>query len=274
MPEELVEQPVVTQETAPEPEKEINVAPQVSPETQAELDRLAARKAELEKAAKDAEEKAIYWRKQKAEARAEYFRGDRGREPEPPKPAETPINVGPAPDKNNFTDYDEYMKAVAAHQAETIAAKRIAEWKQEEQKRTEDTKAQERKKSLQEKLNAGYQKYADFEESVGDPSVPVTGHVVRVLEEIDDPADVAYYLSKNRLEAIRISNMNSPIQVAMEIKRIQMELKNNPQQQPKITNAPPPIKPVGATETVNKEPEKMTQKEYEAWRASQGARRF
>jgi hypothetical protein len=67
----------------------------------------------------------------------------------------------------------------------------------------------------------------------------------------------------------------TPIAVAKEIGRIEMELKKNPIQTQKITNAPPPINPVGGQENVSgKKPDEMTQAEFDAWRKSQGARPF
>jgi len=267
--DELIEGQVATQiEAAVEPGKTVDEAPQVSPEIQAELDRLNAKKLELEKAAQTAEERAIYWRKQKAEARAEYFKGDRREPDRPPAPQEPAVDVGPAPRKEDFEDYDKFMDATADYRAKL----QIAQWRRDEEAKSHQTESKKKLDGLLEKLNKGYEKYPDFEEIARDPSVPITPVIVDILAESEIPEDVAYYLGKNRGEAIRLSRM-TPIAAAKEVARIEMELtKTNPEI--KITKAPPPIKPIGSGETVTKEADKMTQKEYEQWRNSQGARRF
>jgi hypothetical protein len=269
MPDELTQQVVATQVTAPKPE-EINETPQLSPEVQAEIERLKKVKEDAEKAAKEAEEKAIYWRKQKAEARAEYFKGDR-KPPEGPPVVNEPLpQAGKPPAPGDFDDYNKYVEAVVDYRADL----KLAQWRQEEESKKSQTQYQDKLKDLYERLDKGYEKYPDFEEVARDPSVPITAIVRDILAESERPEDVAYYLGKNRTEAIKLSRM-TPIAAAKEIARIEMEIsKTNPSAVNKITNAPPPIKPVGSSEVVNKPPDKMTQKEFEQWRLSQGAKRF
>jgi hypothetical protein len=266
--EELKQTVVVTQETAPKPE-EINETPQLSPEVQAEIERLKKVREDAEKAAKEAEEKAIYWRKQKAEARAEYFKGDR-RPPDAPPAAPEPIpQVGKPPAPGDYDDYNKYVEALVDYRADV----KLAQWRQEEESKKSETKYQDKLKDLYERLDKGYEKYPDFEEVARDPSVPITAIVRDILAESERPEDVAYYLGKNRTEAIKLSRM-TPIAAAKEIARIEMEIAKTPTGVNKITNAPPPIKPVGSSEVVNKPPEKMTQREFEQWRISQGAKRY
>jgi len=72
----------------------------------------------------------------------------------------------------------------------------------------------------------------------------------------------------------------SPTKAAREIAKIEYQLNN---QAPagskppgkKISKAPPPIKPVsGGPSATEKDPDKMTPKEFAEWRESQGARRY
>lgn len=269
MPEELNQEVATQVEAAIVPEKVVDESPKVSPEIQAELDRLEAKRLELEKVAKEAEEKAIYWRKQKAEARAEFFKGDKGRE-EPPRPKETPPDIGPVPRKEDFDDYDKYMEAVVDYRTQT----KIAQWKKSEEEKGQQTEFQKKIEGLYDKLNRGYEKYPDFEEIARDPSVPITPVVRDILAESETPEDIAYYLGKNRTEAIRLSRM-TPFAAAKEIGRIEMEIKKNqPTNEVNVTKSPPPIKPLGSGETTAKDPEKMTQKEYEDWARSRGMKPF
>ena len=112
-----------------------------------------------------------------------------------------------------------------------------------------------------------------------DETVPINQVVMDVLAETESPADVAYYLGKNRSEAIQISRMN-PLAAARAIARIEMNLKHSPapnagvNQIRTVTNAPPPIKPVGSSNTVQRDLEKMSQREFEAEMEKRTGRRF
>ena len=69
----------------------------------------------------------------------------------------------------------------------------------------------------------------------------------------------------------------SPVQAAHAMTRIEASIKAAQSKQPqpqKITKAPAPITPTKAGNVVSKDPEKMTQAEYEEWRKSQGAPSF
>ncbi len=265
MPEELI----VTGTVVTPPEGRVDETPQVSPEIQAEIDRLQARKDELEKTTKEAEEKAIYWRKQKAEARADFFK--RGEE-KPPETKEPDLGVGPAPKKEDFDDYDAYVDAIVDYRTNV----KMAKWQKDEIEKGQQTEYQRKIEGLQAKLEEGYKKYPDFEEVAKDPTVPITPLIRDILTEIEHPEDVAYYLGKNRTEAIKISRM-TPFAATREIVRIEAEVAKSPPspgQSKIISGAPPPLKPVGSSDTVTKDPNKMNQKEYEIWAKEKGMRQF
>jgi hypothetical protein len=275
MSDELISsQPVATQIVSTQVEagkKGVDESPVVSPEIQAEIDRLAKVKADHEKAAKEAEEKAIYWRKEKAAARADYFRrGERVEEPPPEKKEE--ITVGTPPKREDFEDYDAYVDALVDYRTEV----KLAKWQKSEAEKQGKTEYQQKIEGLLTKIDEGYKKYPDFEEVAKDPTVPITPLIRDILAEVDHPEDVAYYLGKNRAEAIKISRM-TPFAAHKEILKIEAEVaKASPSPSTtKVTNAPSPIKPLGSGDSLpNKDISKMTQKEYEEWRKSQGARNF
>jgi len=78
------------------------------------------------------------------------------------------------------------------------------------------------------------------------------------------------------VEGVAISRM-TPVKAARAIAQLEAKLAANPAPPPKkTTNAPPPIKPLGtsATAGISKDPDKMTVKEFEAWRLSQGAKKY
>ena len=266
-----VETPVEDSSAEKEPvdEKVIDESPDPS--------RLKAQIDELEQKRKKAEEDAIYWRKQKAEARAEYFRDKREPERIAPTPPDIP-GIGPEPKPADFDDYDKYVSALTDHRVR----KAKAEWEIDVSRKEQERTARQKADNLQAKLQEGYQKYQDFEEVIYDRSaIHITPMVVDIISDCDHPADLAYYLAKNRVEGVAISRM-TPIQAARAIAKIEAKLENtaeattstNPKRK-QITEAPPPISPVGSGKTgIQKDPEKMTQKEYEQWRLAQGARRF
>jgi hypothetical protein len=270
MPDELIGTQVVPTEV--EPKEKVDEQPVVSPELQAEIDRLENRKLELEKVAREAEEKAIYWRKQKAEARADFFK--KGEE-KPPEKEKVDLEIGPAPKKEDFDDYDSYVAAIADYRAEI----KKAEWLRDETTKNQQAEYQKKIENLYTKLEVGYTKYADFEEVAKDITVPITPLIRDILAESEHPEDVAYYLGKNRAEAIKLSRM-TPFAAAREIARIEAEVAkappspNQPNQPKKISDATPPIKPLGSSDTVTKDPNKMTQKEYETWAKERGMRHF
>ena len=230
----------------------------------------AALKAEIEQLQADkeaAKEAAKKWRREKVEARADYFKN---REPAPAAPAPAAETAKPNPD--SFDDYNDYVEALTDYKVE---AKR-KEWDQSEAQKKESTTHQQRMQTLQEKINAGYDRYSDFEDVALAETVPITAMVMEALAETDNPADIAYYLGKNQPKAVAISRM-TPIAAARAIAQIEASLSGTtppPAQNKKITGAPPPIKPVGSSNTVTKDPEKMTQAEYNAYRLAQGAKRF
>lgn len=234
--------------------------------------RLKAEIEELKKQREEAERKAIEWRKRKAEERAEYFKTRRGAEP-PEPPQELP-GVGPEPRAADFDDYDKYVLALTDHRVK----KARIEWETQDLRRRNEEAARQRFELREQKLQSGYVKYPDFEDIVRDPTAThITAMIADMLTDCDNAADVAYYLAKNRVEGVAISRM-SPIQAARAIAKLDLKFSETPPAAPPpprtMTNAPPPITPVGSRGEVSKDPNKMTQKEYEAWRASQGARRF
>lgn len=271
--EEEAEVPAEDAYVEPEPVEEPEEPPVEVDETP-DPSTLKAEVEELRKQREKAEQDALYWRRQKAEARADYFIGrDRGEQPPATPPAATP-GIGPEPQEADFDDYSKFIDA----KTDWKVAKARAEWDVELRSREFQDRQYERQITLREKLQRGYEKYSDFEEVALDRSAThITPMIADILADCEYPEDVAYHLAKNRVEGVKISRM-TPIQAARAIAIIERDLtaEGKPVDKPKptATNAPAPIKPVGSKEKVTKDPNKMSQKEYNAWREQQGARRF
>jgi hypothetical protein len=231
-----------------------------------------AMKAEIERLEairKKAEEDSRYWRQEKAKSRADYFRS-RGEEQKPPSPPVEDLGVGAPPSKENFDDYDKFLDAKISY--ETLKAR--IQWDREQTKKNAEEAQRQRISTLQEKINLGFQEFSDFEEVAMGETVPITPMIMDVLAETENAHRVAYYLGKNRAEAIQISRM-TPIQAARAIAKIEMSIaKGEGLPVQKTTRAPEPIKPLGSIGPAgSKDPAEMTQREYEAYMESKGARR-
>ena len=231
---------------------------------QAEIDALKAKRDK-------AEQDAIYWRRQKAEARKDYFT-----QPETPPAQATPAEQPDTqrPDPSQFDDYDKYVDALTDYKTD----QKLAQWKREEAQKSQDASVQEKDAKLRQNIDKGYEKYEDFEDVAMDPGVPITPMIADILSESEIPADVAYYLGKNRPEAVKISRM-TPIAAAREIAKIEVKLSAEPPPETppnkQTTTAPAPINPISSgSATPGKPLEDMSMKEYEAEMERRGARRF
>lgn len=238
------------------PPGQVNEAPdpaKVKAELEAEL-------AEIQKKRDKAKEDAAYWRQEKARARAEFFTG---REAPPAAPPAAPVvEIEAPPKKEAFDDYDKYVEALT----DWKVAKKAKEWEADQARKNSEAQQKTKVQALIDRLDTeGMKKYADFEDVARDPTLPITPVIRDVLAECEAPEDVAYYLGKNRQTAVQLSRMN-PIQAARAVAMIEHEIKAaraNPPE-PKITKAPAPINPVGSVNAINKEIDKMSQKEFEA----------
>lgn len=253
-----------TKETAPLPD-EVDETPDPS--------RLKAEIEELRLKREKAEQDALYWRQQKVDARADYFRGREKGEDTPVAPAIQPQGIGPPPRETDFDDYGKFVDALTDYKVQ----KAKAEWNADLLNKERQAQEYERQMTLREKLQRGFEKYDDFEEVTFDRSAThITPMIANILADCDYPEDVAYYLAKNRIEGVKISRM-TPIQATRAIANLERELASQEpvkKEKPTIPSAPPPIKPLGSKDKLQKDPTTMTQKEYNAWRESQGARRF
>lgn len=278
--DELV-QPVQA-EPAPEPVQPAGDVP--APETvdtapdpgslQDEIKRLQETR---DKARKDAE----YWRREKAQSRADYFKNRQSGYQPPPA---VPLPSEPQPPKQeDFDDYQKYQSAHSKYVSDLVeyrTTQKIKTWEQQQVQKQAEVGYQQRMTTLQEKINKGFEKYGDFEEVALSDTVPINQVVMDALAETENPEDISYYLGKNRAEAIQLSRM-TPMAVSRYLGQLEMKLKQTPiQPSPgqnrirSVSSAPPPIKPIGQQNTVTRDLEKMSQREFEAEMEKRTGRRF
>lgn len=150
---------------------------------------------------------------------------------------------------------------------------------------TDQSIAAERAEFVKDVFSDGQTIYSDFQQVVGAETLPITNEIIDIVNsnldsEIVGPVDVFYYLGKNPAETAALSRMSKP-QLERAITKIEARLEvakssggKIPAASPQAKGAPaktvskasPPIKPTDSTVIVHKDPEKMNQKEYEAWR--------
>ena len=196
--------------------------------------------------AERARQEAEYWRQQAEQAKQQ---------------------IGP-PRADQYQDYEQFLQAQAAFQAqkvveERIQAERKAAW--EVQQRQQQAYAQQQAQQayqaqLQTRLAEAEKKFPDFIEKVTSPELPGmqgTPAFGAILESDLGP-EVMYYLANNPARAHQIVSL-SPINQVREIGRIEASLSTGKS----VSQAPPPPASVSAQSgTATKAPDKMTVDEY------------
>lgn len=171
------------------------------------------------------------------------------------------------PTIDKFDNFDQYVAA----KAEYIAKKQIESTLSEREKRqSAEREATERTKTVDswnKRIAAATAEMPDFEEVLASSDVPMTPPMQQAIMESDIGPKLAYYLANNPEEAEKIAGM-SPIGAIRTLGRIEERLSNS-KPAVKSTDAPPPIKASGSTATVTKDPHKMSDAEFAAWRKNQ-----
>ncbi len=170
------------------------------------------------------------------------------------------------PKLENYASYDDFIDAKIAFQAERIAEKKYGEVEKQRQIEKDKESHETSLRNWSSKVETARDKYEDFDDVVGNNTVPVSFAMSRAIMNSDSGTDIAYYLGKNPSEAIRISNLE-PFASAREIGKIEAKLASIPLKRPSA--APEPIIPVGTKEKANRDPEKMSVSEWMTWRREQ-----
>ena len=127
-------------------------------------------------------------------------------------------------------------------------------------------------------VEAGREKYTDFDAIALNKTLDVTPAMTEVILESELSGDIMYYLGKNPDIATDVSKM-SPLKAAKKLAEIETELAKPsekkketedesipPEPKNKIPKAPPPIVPVKTGGVTERDPSTMSPKEYRAWR--------
>jgi hypothetical protein len=203
-----------------------------------------------------------------AERERDYERMKRLELEEELKKAKGVTPVGEKPKLEKFETEADYLEALADWKIEQkLSAER--------EKASKETASVDEKKAidetyqeLDEKMEKGRVKYADFNEIVLDEDLKISDAMVEAIILCDTAEDVLYYLGKHPEEAADLAKLSS-LKIAHELGKIEAKLSAPPpppKPKPKITAAPEPITPVKTTGVMEKDPSQMTPREYRAWR--------
>jgi len=152
--------------------------------------------------------------------------------PVPPVAPEAPVT----PDQ--FSSDEAYVDALV----EQREARALEEREQQKKEFEVNKKAFELNESFLDKVESVREKYDDFDAVAFNPDIPVSNAMAEIIRSSDVGPDLAYYLGKNREEAVRISEMTVAQQGAA-LARLEVKISNAPPVK-KTSSAPAPISPV------------------------------
>lgn len=169
----------------------------------------------------------------------------------------------------NFDNFNEYVAAVADYRAEKKINETLNEREKRQQAEREATERTKTVESWNKRIEKATAEMPDFEEVLASSDVPMTPPMQQAIMESDIGPKLAYYLANHPDEAEKIAGM-SPIGAIRTLGRIEERL-STAKPEVQTTNAPAPIKPIGTSATVKKDPGKMSDAEYAKWRKSHAA---
>lgn len=168
-----------------------------------------------------------------------------------------------APKEADFDDLTEYAIAKAAWSINAKQTARNDSEAVERERRAEQARRQQVVEDYQEQAREARKTYEDFDKVVSNPAVKITPDLAELIYESEKSAEVAYHVASRPDLASRLSEMDA-VQASRELGRIEAQL-SLPRARTE-TNAPPPLKPVGARSSAARSPESMSFAEYRAWR--------
>lgn len=185
---------------------------------------------------------------------------DTGSRSEDSPAAGGPLNL------SDFESPEAYADALAEQKAHRLLKQRETA---DQLRRIED--------SYEERAEAARDKYDDYDQIVGNPSLQITNVMAETIKASDIGPDVAYHLGMNPKEAARIAQL-SPFLQAKEIGRLEAKLATAPPVK-KTSNAPEPIAPItartsGASAIDTTDPRSIEKMSTSEWIAAERTRQI
>jgi len=178
-----------------------------------------------------------------------------------------------APNEDDFDSLQDYHTANAQYYADVSGdaaqAKVTAADSANKATATQNARQAEleaKKAGFEEKLAGIRDNFENFEEVAYGNTQFMDLDLAEQLFDLDKGPEVAYHLGSHLDEAERIFAL-SPVQRARELTKLEFQVEAL---KPKVvSDAPDPISPLGNSETVQTDPDKMTADEWRVWRNKQ-----
>jgi hypothetical protein len=253
-------------------------APENKPETKGAVQK---RIDELTKKRRTAERERDFEKAQREKERKEFQ--------EEIKKLKAAVPVADKPKKEDFEDEAAYLETLTDWKVDQKVKALREDAAKEASKTEEKTNADEAYAGLDATMEQGREKYKDFDQLVLDKELKLTPEMTDIILDSEIAADIFYYFGSNPDESAEVAKL-SPLKAARKIAAIEAELtKEIPKEnessegseeeneeepppakpKPKLSNTPPPIKPLKSNGATEKDPSKMTIAEYRTWRATQ-----
>lgn len=205
---------------------------------------------------------ARYLARKEAEADI-YAKLAGGNQPQVEKTAAQPLDK---PARHAYASDEDYIAAVARHEARTEIYGQRTQAAEAEQKAIRDRSLNE----FQARTEQARSRLPDYDEVVGMSDAPMSQPMAEAIVDSDVGPQVTYYLAKNPQEAARIAGL-SPVKAIREIAAIEAKIKAPAVPTAKATSAPtPPTHASGRGTTASKDPSRMSMDEFDAWRRTRG----
>ena len=183
---------------------------------------------------------------------------------------ETPERV--APNEDDFDTQQEYHTANAKYYADVSGDAAQARVAASDSANKETAALDQRQENLKTKktafeanLNGKRANFEDFEDVAYGHSF-MDLDLAEQIFEMDKGPEVAYHLGAHLDEAERIFAL-TPVQRARELTKLEFQVEALAPK--KVSDAPDPINPLGSSETIQTDPDKMNADEWQAWRNKQ-----
>ena len=170
-----------------------------------------------------------------------------------------PAQGDPEPTRENFTDYETFLRKVTQWEARKVARESTAATQRLIQQRDEQAtvmqQAERMEQSFRQRHDAEAKTIPNYAKVIADSDgkVDILPNVAFAIAQSETPAQVMYYLAQHPEAADRMNGM-APLAIAREMGRLEATLKAPTQ----LSSAPTPGKPVGNKGVPNGDPPEDT----------------
>jgi hypothetical protein len=185
------------------------------------------------------------------------------------KPKEVTTETKVAPKEDDFDTDAEFQQASAKFIADTAAEAALSKLRSENETKTTQSKEAEKQAEIatkKEKFEANVESkrssFEDFDEVAYGHQFMDLGMAEMIFDMDKKGPEVAYHLGTHQDEAAKIFSL-PPVQRAIELTKLEFQVKAL---EPKlISDAPDAIKPLGGSEKIEEDPDKMTADQWQQW---------